>query len=278
MKNELINNYICKKKYFMKLIKHYFVFLVLCSFFSCSSTDIDTLPDNNGYYFNLNYNNVPLVFINWKVKRDGDYFNIHAESFTSTSELSNDVNMLFHKDGTMIRTKMYDKTLQNYNITSFYFSKDTFTFNIDNIDEINKRIKVNFSGKLYQYGINNHTSFKIITGTIFLPYTEVGGTDTRFAKNHTSMLINNLTWRGMGQVFNEQLNNGSEIQIIGDSKYSINIVIPKPELISLGTFNFYQNSDIFKLNSVNLFRYYPGGINPNEFICTGSLTITEKSF
>jgi hypothetical protein len=261
----------------MKNSKYAVLVIIITFFFSCSNNGDDPVATPLGY-INVVYNNSPLVLPSFKAERDGDYFRILASRSVNDVFINSDFAMLFHKDGTMIKTTIYDATIQNEFTTSFYYSRDTFTFNIENIDEVNLTIKVNFTGKIFSH---DHSfidvPFKTVSGSIFLPYNNIVPPTNSFAKNETTMLVNNTPWRGKGQLFNDEFDTGSAIEIVGDTKYSINIVVPLASSITLGTFNFSQNSDIYKLKTVNLFRYYPGEISPNEFVCTGSLTIAEKA-
>lgn len=267
----------------MKIIKYLFTLLAFSSILSCSkSSDSDPNAENppvNDGYFNINYNNSPLVLPSFKVERDGDYFRVLAtRSVTTGFSIFNDFSMLFHKDGTMIRSTMYDPSILNDFTTSFYFSEDTFTFNIESIDEINKKIKLNFTGKLYSHERNIiGAASKNINGSLFLPYTNISATTNSFAKNETTMLVNNVPWRGKGQTFNNSSSSLIVFELVGDSKYSLHLNVPLASSITLGTYNFSQNSDIYKVKTVNLLRYYPGEVSPNEFVCTGSLTISEKA-
>lgn len=263
-------------------IFNFFALVLTTLLFSCSSDgNTETSTNTNQGTFNIVYDNAPLILSDWKAERDGDYFRITSSKYQSTgsnsSVLTNSFATLFHKDGTLIETSMYDRSIQGDLETSFYYSRNTFEFNIEEIDEINHTLKVNFNGKIYsnpEYVYNS--DFKTVSGTISMPYEPISPFDVSFAQRETTMLINNVPWRGKGQTVNQEFNDGTAIQINGDQQYSINIVIPKPT-IQLGTFTFSQNEDIFKLNSVNLFKYYPGNISPNEYRCSGSLTITQKS-
>jgi hypothetical protein len=259
----------------MKKIK-FLIALLSIILLSCSSNTDSPQQDISQDYFNVIYNNNPLVLSDWKAEKDGDYFRISASNIQNNS-LINDIHLFFHKDGTLIRTSMYDLSILNYFYTSFYYSENTFNFQIENIDTANQRIKLNFNGKIYNHEyFHENAPFKTVSGSVFLPYSDLNPNIPSFNRNETTMKVNGVDWRGKGQTINEEFSTGIEIKINGDKEYSLNIVVPLTN-IQTGTFNFNQNSDIFRLNSVNLFRYYPGNGTPNEFICTGSLTITEKA-
>jgi hypothetical protein len=86
-----------------------------------------------------------------------------------------------------------------------------------------------------------------------------------------------VQWRGKAQTTNDYASDLIVFEIIGDSKYSLHLNVPLASNIVLGTYNFSQNSDISKVKTVNLLRYYPGQISPNEYVCSGTLKITEKA-
>jgi hypothetical protein len=272
----------------MKLLKCIALTFLMINLYSCTSDKEDEPeeiadPVQVGE-FNINYNNVPLILSDWKAERDGDYFRITASKYVSTgsntSTLYNDIALFFHKDGTLITTSMYDLSISNSFDTSFYYSENTFDFVIEKIDEVNHTIKINFNGKIFDNNYNSYshigTPFKNVNGSVFMPYENLAPISLSFSKPETTMKVNGNDWRGRGQTFNQDIGDGFLIEINGDKEYNLDLVIPKNN-IKIGTFYFNQNSDIFKLNSVSLLRYYPGKILPNEFVCTGSLNITEKA-
>ena len=268
----------------MKLLKCIALTFLIINFYSCTSGEepVENADPVQVGIFNVNYDNVPLVLSDWKAERDGDYFRITASNFVNTgsnaSTLHNDIVLFFHTDGTLITTSMYDFLISNTFDTSFYYSENTFDFEIEKIDEVNQTIKVNFNGKIFDNNYNSYshivTPFKNLNGSIFMPYENLNPNSVSFSKPETTMKVNGNDWRGRGQTFNQDIGDGFVIEINGDKEYNLYIVIPKINL-KTGIFYFNKNSDIFKLNSVSLLRYYPGNILPNEFVCTGSLNITE---
>lgn len=255
----------------MKNFKHLLLLLITSLLFSCSEEEHPTSTPAGTV--NIVYDNSPVSLVRWKAERDGDYFRISASSENSETW---SFTAIFHKDGTLIRTYVNDSSIQNEYETSFYYSRNTFEFNIESIDEINNTIKVNFNGKVFDNpNYLPNSGFKTMSGTFEAPFVPISPYDVSFAKHETTMQINGEPWRGKGQISNVDFWNGTAIQVNGDQQYSLHIVVPTD--IELGTFTFTQNDDIYEPNTVSLLRYYPGSPEPNEYRCTGSLTITSKS-
>ncbi|OXA92827.1 DUF6252 family protein [Flavobacterium hercynium] len=265
------------------------IYLILSAFFTSCTSDSDNNEnnkENETVEYKINFNDTPLEFASLKAVRDGDYFSIgDINDFpqpTSTSNIANGLSFYFHKDGTLLTATIYDNTLKDFLYSPFYFSKNLFKFNIENIDEVNKKIKVNFNGNLYEH--YNHQIYeynKKLNGSISLFYSDKNPLNSRKTYG-TTMKINGQNWRGLGYIWTSFESEKSHIlNINGDNEYSINIVFPKGTR-KIGKYTFNKNSDISKDFTVNFLRYYPNSIGPesyyigpNEFISTGTLEITE---
>lgn len=261
-------------------------FLLLSVFtFSCAS-DSDSDKENEALEYKVKFNDTQLELSNLKAVVDGDYFTIgDLDDFpqpTSTSHIANNLSFYFHRDGTLLNAQIYDASLKDFIASPFYFSKNLFKFNIDNIDEVNKKITVSFSGNLYQhYDYQIRPYNQKLSGSITIPYSDKNPLNS--SKTYgTTMKINGQNWRGLAYIWTGHDSEKSHVlKINGDNEYSINIVFPKG-IAKAGKYTFTKNSDIYKDYTVNLLRYYPNNISeetysksPNEFISTGTLEITE---
>lgn len=272
----------------MKKLQLIICLLFLTLFVSCASDsdNNDSDKENETVEYKINFNDTPLEFKSLKAVRDGDYFSIgDFNDFpqpTSTSHIANELSFYFHKDGTLLTAAIYDNTLKDFLYSPFYFSKNLFKFNIESIDEINKTIKINFNGNLYEHYFHQIYQYnKKLNGSISLSYSDKNPLNS--SKTYgTTMKINGQNWRGLGYIWTGHDSEKSHVlNINGDNEYSINIVFPKGTR-KTGKYTFNKNSDIYKDFTVNFLRYYPNNIGPesyyigpNEFISTGTLEITE---
>ncbi|MBF4514973.1 hypothetical protein IRZ71_01375 [Flavobacterium sp. ANB] len=252
---------------------------------SCAS-DSDTDNDKQKAEYNINFNNTPLLFPDLKATRDGDYFFIgESDDFPPTprpEQIATDFTLYFHKDGTLFTAGIHDNSSKNGLSSPFYFSKNLFKFNIENIDETNKKIKVNFSGNVYEhYGSQIYQYNKKLDGSISISYSEKGEVNS-YKTNGTTMKINGQNWRGLGYEESEGYSkNGRIIKINGDNEYSIAIFFPN-SIPKKGKYVFTKNLEMDALYTVNFYKYYPNTIGPDDystgpeqFITTGVLEITD---
>jgi hypothetical protein len=261
-------------------------FLALSVFISSCASDSDTDDDNGNQKaeYTINFNDTPLSFPDLQATRDGDYFLISESddiSHTRPDQIATGFSLYFHKDGTLLSAGIYDNSLKDDLSSPFYFSKNLFKFNIENIDEANKKIKVNFSGNVYEHYFHQIYQYnKKLNGSISITYSDKNPLNS--SKTYgTTMKVNGQNWRGLGYIWTGSDSEKSHVlNINGDNEYSINIVFPKGTR-KIGKYTFTKNSDIYKDYTVNFLRYYPNNIGPesyyigpNEFISTGTLEIT----
>lgn len=260
----------------MNLLKFLSFTVLLTILFACSSDSDPDSKKNPLDRFDINYDGKSLVLSNLYASTDGNYFLITGSKYGKKEAdgypLTNSLSLFFHKDGTLINASMYDISIKNYLSSSFYFSKDSFKFQIENIDEVNKRINVNFEGTLYERYIVG--AQEEVNGSISIVYKDSNPSGTNKENFGTTMKVNDQNWRGLCTT--STLSSGEITHVLnikGDSQYSINIVVPK-ENLKIGTYTFSKNSDVYKDYTVNFFRYYANS-GLNEFISSGKLTITE---
>ena len=263
-------------------------FLALSVFISSCASDSDTDNDkeNQKAEYTINFNDTSLLFPDLKATRDGDYFFIgESNDLPQTprpDQIATDFSLYFHKDGTLFSAGIYDNSLKDALSSPFYFSKNLFKFNIENIDEANKKIKVNFNGNVYEHQWDQIYQYhKKLEGSISINYSEKGEVNSN-KENGTTMKINGQNWRGLGYEMTDAYSNkGRIIKINGDNQYSIAIFFPK-SIPKKGKYVFTKNLEMDAVYTVNFYRYYPNTIGPDDystgpvqFITTGVLEITD---
>jgi len=160
----------------------------------------------------------------------------------------------------------------NWKNSGFDFSLNTFNFELVAIDETNKIVKLNYSGKLFtdEYDQAN-SAFSNVSGTVNLHYTEtapqipglsvtakIGGNDWRAVK---SSLTNN------GAIQNVVVDENS------DDAYKIGFYMDQYNT-EAGTYTFTGASDN---NKVILSKYDTTTHEYVNYTCSGTLVLTQKT-
>jgi len=264
----------------MTKIKFTLLLLLSIFTFSCSS---DTETETPTVKFTFSYDDKPLVISDLEAQRDGDFFSIYQTEFTHNLSLAASApSFYFHKDGTLLGASIQDYATNKILSPPFYFSKDHFEFHIENIDEANKKLSIQFNGKVYEHYWDQIYQFnKKLSGTISISYSEKNPINSRKTYG-TTMKINNQNWRGAAYIWtNVFARESSIVKISGDNEYSISIVIPK-ENAKIGKYTFNKSSEMDTDYTINFFKYHSNTIGPDDyfmgpeqFITTGKFEITK---
>lgn len=253
--------------------------LLLPIIFSSCSSDSDTQEEITPYFFNVTTNSTPLAVENWKAEKDGDYFKISASKFHSVEAngnvLTNEFFALFHKDGTLLNINMNDNSRRSYLYPS-YNLKSRLSFTIESIDEVNKTLKVNFSGQMFKYDVNNvgNIIFEDVSGLIFLPFENMNPNIPSIANYGTTCQLNSQNWRGLGRA-DSSTTDQFIIQIFGYDEHSIELVLPTDNL-QTGTHTYSGGAAAFHDYSINYLKYNnQNSIGDEGFVTSGTITVTE---
>jgi hypothetical protein len=192
----------------MKKIAIFLFSLVLfCS--GCSSNDSTTLEEiTNEQYFRLNVGGVELPlspdanFNRGAIDMTGDVFLIHAEyGYDSSSPQLHLLKIYFDKSGAIIEAKQQSYSVDffgSYDYLNYEnFPSNYFHINIISLDEVNKKIKLNFTGKLYLNNTDMNSEAITISaelnqnyGIIETPY----GIRVNDIEQYCSAKFNNVPW------------------------------------------------------------------------------------
>ncbi|MBL7885433.1 MAG: hypothetical protein JNJ52_01685 [Flavobacterium sp.] len=152
------------------------------------------------------------------------------------------------------------------------FSANYFNFNLDFIDEVNKKVKGTFSGYLYADPLNINSEKKFVSGSFFTKYEDVIPAVTQLGNKAK---INGNDWASSNQYFSRETNNYNQVTQHDLSTDPYKIMI-KYDLgtIAEGTYNF-TNSNVS--NKVQLAKFETQTTTFFDYNCSGTLTITDKS-
>lgn len=265
----------------------FITFLLLSVFISSCASDSDTDSDKEKQTleYTINYNGASLLFPDLKAVRDGDYFSIgetiDMPQTPRPDQTASDFSLYFHADGTLLKAAIRDKSLGDYIYSPFYFSKNLFKFNLEKIDETDKKIKVSFSGNLYEHYWDQIYQYnKKINGSIWISYTEQGAVNSH-RTNGTTMKINGQNWRGLGYQSPNYSSRVRLLKINGDTEYGVGIVFPN-SIPKKGKYTFKNSSEMETEYTVTFYKYSPNTIGPDDYsrgpvqyITTGVLEITD---
>lgn len=150
------------------------------------------------------------------------------------------------------------------------YSSNFFNLDVEEIDEINKKIKINFHGEMYGDPNSLQSEGKYVSGRIVTNYIEV--IPSVFGLKNTSV-INGQNWIRSNSV---QENNGVSGYLdrciqneYNDREYRIRIYY-EMGTTNIGTYNFTPTDQI---NKVDISKY---DLQTNSYInfnCTGQLKI-----
>jgi hypothetical protein len=159
----------------------YFLFIALTFVFSGCSSDNDSVIENptpqESDYFRMNVSGADIQFgldgtSNAGLNRAEDVFEIQARYGIGISET--DFTFRFDKSGHAIDVTLKSNDTE-YAISVDYgnytnFRQNYFDVQIVSLDEVQKRLKASFSGRVYMNRLDFNSEFMEISGTFELPY------------------------------------------------------------------------------------------------------------
>lgn len=249
----------------MKKIKFIAFVLFTALIASCSSGDddndnTDNNPSTEGS-FDFVYNNVTKKVSSWKAKKIDDYMQV--EGLTSDGI---GVNFVFNVYGNLYGATTFGTKSHE---ASEVFTSNTFTFTLEELNTVNKTVKVKFSGKMYIDGYDTESDFIVVSGSFDLPYSN---STPDIPGLGTSAKFNGTDWHGMA--FSSSTTGSTQITTLNvenDGAYSLGIVFPKANL-KTGTFSF--TGDDFS-NGISLDKF---DVSTGEIVAydvTGTITYTN---
>lgn len=180
----------------------------------------------------------------------------------------------FNKNGDFgsFRWEYYDHVTGTFKWFYSYrpFSSNFFKLNIEEIDEVNKKIKINFNGEMYGDPNSLQSEGKYVSGRIVADYIEV--IPSVFGLKNTAK-INGLDWIRTNSV---QVNSGVTGYVdrciqneYNNKEYRIKIYYEVGTTVA-GTYNFTPTDVI---NKVEISKYDLITNSYKDYNCTGQLKI-----
>lgn len=252
----------------IKLIAFLFVAAIASS---CSSSDdseaVNPAVDSTDY-FNHSSNGQVVAISQWTAIRTEDHFEVLGQTALNSS-----MYLSFNKYGDLERagTTSVPGSGTPWRNSAYDFSQNTFDFQILGIDEVNKVIKLSYSGKVYEdeHDITD-SDFETVAGTVNVHYMDM---TPEVAGTGFSAKIAGTDWYGVKMY---TTNNGeiSNMKMVynNDDKNQLSVYLNKFDT-AVGTYAFTANS------SNNKVTYSVYDTTTKEYVdykCAGTFTLTEK--
>ncbi len=200
----------------MKKLQLFAFFCIASLAISCSSDDGGSTGGNFEPSFEYTYDGTPLDITIFQGQKSGNSMLVVA----GDSE-GNSIQFQFDKFGNLgsVSATPSDFNLPDYD-SHKNFSGNYFTFNLIDLNESNKTVKVSFSGKLYEDNENLNSDFKQVSGEFWVKYIEV---TPQVAGLEVSAKINGNDWYSTNSFTTNGTGDGDTFILheLSDDEYKI---------------------------------------------------------
>lgn len=219
-------------------------------------------------FFNYVYKGETVNIDNWTGQKVENTLSI-----TASGSDGNSINLLFNTFGDQGRITSYSTTDFDFPSSGnfAYFTSNFFTFELVNIDEVNKKVEVKFSGELYEDEYDIESDSHEVEGSFIASYIE---TEPGIANLGTHAQIGGEAWYNTSSFEAGGFVSGTDITFnqLSDNEHLISISI-NHDTTEEGSFNFNADSSV---NSVVLSRYDEIAHEFVSYESSGMLVITAK--
>lgn len=251
----------------IKLLSFVFLIALLTS---CSSDDGN--GDNSGpftQFFEHSFEGQEINITQWQAVKSENNLEV-----LGTSPDGSSISVSFNKFGNVndISTTSAISSSDPWMFSYYNYSSNYIDFELVSIDEVNKRVEVNYSGKVYEDAYNITSSFSNIEGSFHVNYVEatpqlsglqftakLQGQDWHSVKSVTSRIGSGL--------------NDYSLQHASDDEYVLSLKF-NHETTNEGVYNFSSSAES---NKVVLLKYNTTSHEYIEYECAGTLDLTEKT-
>jgi hypothetical protein len=190
-----------------KLIIYVLLLIVFCS--SCASDNsAGSEPPGSNEYVKLNVDGLAMLFHINDAQADnratliieGNKFKLSLYSYASAGNdpYNNYYEMVFDKQGNLFSFIRWGYGLGNAYFNYKNFPAHYFHLNITSIDEINKNIKGNFSGKIFKNELSLSSESNELSGEFLMNYqgdeTVYTGIEVHGVRQHCEAKFNGIPW------------------------------------------------------------------------------------
>ncbi len=251
----------------MKKFKAIFLLTIVSILTSCSS-DNDSSSSSTSENFNFKYDNQQINVTEWEALRSENTIAV-----TGYGENGVTVSFEFNDNGDI-------GEVNTYSVSSFdfpdsqaqkYYTNESFNFELVSLNDDNKTVKVNFSGKVYEDAYDLTSTSVNIEGSFLVKYTVI--TPQVSGLNHSAK-IDGANWYSSTSDQSGGFFSGEDITLdsYNGGVYKLGVTI-NHDNTTTGAYSFTSASST---NKVVLSKYNTSLDYFEEFECTGSVNITSK--
>ena len=263
------------------------IFLVLVFLSGCSS-DSPAVPnpdpvaptdfckmsvDGTQFIFDPIQNNSPNAAY---ARITGDKFTITLNSlFYAGSTNWTRFELVFTKQGKFMSCTRYSNFSNYKNFPAHYFN-----LTIDSIDEINKKIKLHFSGKIYLNKLNLNSEANELNGELSMQYT---GDETAYSglsmgpgiPQHCTANFNGTPWKALFEDSYSVFTAEDPYKVF--IHFGVNATQPGTYPIALG--NPDANGDLNRLETyIAFYKFNTETLHFDRYIVTGEVAYSYREF
>lgn len=256
---------------FMKSILK--IIWVIFLFTQCSS---DSETENNQVENNEEFKEQYELFVNGEDKSDTKDIIYRVEDRFYLGDPFYE-RLVFHKSG-KLGLYSYSQSV-NYppyskKFSSFHFLKSKyFNFKLESLDEVNKTVKISFSGYLYSNPLDLKSELKFVSGKIYSKYVDL--IPSIFGVKNTAK-INNQDWHSnYNHDAKDYYHNTTWMHhFLSDDEYRVSIYY-QPYGIEKKEYNF-SSTDL--TNKVQLCKFDENRNMLVYYNCSGELNINQRNY
>jgi hypothetical protein len=187
--------------------------------------------------FTLTYDGQTKTVSSWQAVKQEDFIEVAGNTPDGLG-----IDFKFNIYGNLYEAFTHPNTISSTITTksaSAYFSDNTFTFELVELNTTDKTVKVNFNGKVYDDNYDLTSDFVVVSGSFKIAYTEYPPVMTDMG---TYAQVNGQAWHGLSSGSSSSTSdNSTELEILNGSEYKIGIVYPYFSPLT-GSYAFTDNS------------------------------------
>ncbi|MDI1257060.1 MAG: DUF6252 family protein [Flavobacterium sp.] len=248
----------------MKKIQLLAVLFISVLFASCSSSD-DGGSSSAEDYFHYKLDGTDIELTTITAIRSGDSFEVLGQTAAGTS-----MYFSFNQYGDLNRAGNTPDNISDvsWKNSAYEFSSHYFNFELVSIDAANKKVKINYSGKLYEDEFDLDSAFSTVEGSLYVTYTDVV---PQVAGLGVAAKIAGQDWHAVKS--STSISNGlSSIIENSDDEYQLSFYVDENTAVGNYTFNAASQD-----HKVVLSKYNTTTNEYVDYVGSGSITITENT-
>jgi len=259
----------------MRQIISFFIGFFLLVLTACSSDDAEVMQDpvvpqaqTISFFINEDAHNP---------SQDGPYGSKTEDMILISAE---NLKIAFNKWGALsfVQVAVTEHFPNGARVKNFYsstnYSAYNFTFHMDALDEVNKRVKGSFAGFAYFDPVTLTLESKFISGSFDVNYIDVVA-PIKYVRHDAK--INNVDWHQTNRYFTNGAandNNNVVMHDVSDNEFQI-MVHYNLQTTQVGTYDFVD-SDVS--NKIQVAKYDSQTKTYTNYATSGKLKITQKEF